>query len=45
VIRAAQRKAAFLVATNVLNADQLSDHERIQTSTEQHSVERGFACL
>jgi transposase len=45
VTRAVQRKAAFLVATNVLAADQLSDQELIRTYKEQHSVERGFSFL
>ncbi|HZC78181.1 MAG TPA: IS1634 family transposase, partial [Ktedonobacterales bacterium] len=39
VARRARRNASFLVATNVLEADQLSDHELVQTYTEQHSVE------
>jgi transposase len=43
------RKAAFLVATNVLDpeqlSDQLSDQELLQTYKEQHSVERGFSFL
>ena len=43
--RAVQRKASFLVATNVLDADQLSDQELIQTYKDQHSVERGFSFL
>jgi transposase len=43
--RAMQRKAAFLVATNVLDPDQLSDQELIQTYKDQHSVERGFSFL
>jgi transposase len=45
VTRAAQRKASFLVATNVLAADQLSDQELIRTYKDQHSVERGFSFL
>jgi transposase len=45
VTRAVQRKAAFLVATNVLDPEQLSDQELIQTYKEQHSVERGFSFL
>jgi transposase len=45
VARAVQRKAAFLVATNVLAADQLADQELIRTYKEQHSVERGFGFL
>jgi len=43
--RAVQRKASFLVATNVLDANQLPDQELIQTYKDQHSVERGFAFL
>jgi transposase len=39
---AAQRKASFLVATNVLDVDQLPDQELVQTYKDQHSVERGF---
>jgi len=35
VTRAVQRKASFLVATNVLDPNQLSDQELIQTYTEQ----------
>lgn len=45
VARQARRNAAFLVATNMLDPAQLSDHELVQTYTEQHSVERGFAFL
>ena len=45
VARAVQRKAAFLVATNVLAADQLADQELIRTYKDQHSVERGFSFL
>ncbi len=45
VAREARRKAAFLVATNVLDPAQLSDHELIRTYKEQHSVERGFGFL
>jgi transposase len=45
VTRQARRNASFLVATNVLEADQLSDHELVQIYTVQHSVERGFAFL
>jgi transposase len=41
----ARRKAAFVVATNVLAADQLADQELIRTYKEQHSVERGFTFL
>jgi transposase len=43
--RVVQRTASFLVATNVLDADQLSDQELIRTYQDQHSVERGFAFL
>jgi transposase len=39
ITRAVQRKASFLVATNVLDADQLSDQELIRTYKDQHSVE------
>jgi transposase len=45
VTRAVQRKASFLVATNVLAAHQLADQELIRTYKEQHSVERGFSFL
>jgi transposase len=45
VTRQARHKASFLVATNVLDPVQLSDHELVQTYKEQHSVERGFAFL
>jgi transposase len=45
VAREARRKAAFLVATNVLDPAQLSDHELIRIYKEQHSVERGFSFL
>jgi transposase len=45
VTRQARRNACFLVATNVLDPAQLSGHELIQTYSEQHSVERGFAFL
>jgi transposase len=45
VAREAQRKAAFVVATNVLDPAQLSSHELIHTYKDQHSVERGFAFL
>jgi transposase len=43
--RGARRQACFLVATNVLDPDVLSDHHLIQTYLEQHSVERGFTFL
>jgi transposase len=45
VAREVRRQASFLVATNVLDPAQLSDHELIQTYKEQHSVERGFSFL
>lgn len=45
VAREARRKAAFVVATNVLDPAQLADHELIRTYKEQHSVERGFTFL
>jgi transposase len=45
VTHAVQRKAAFLVATNVLDAAALADQELIQTYKEQVSVERGFSFL
>lgn len=45
VTRVAQRKASFLVATNILDTDQLGDLELIHTYKEQHSVERGFSFL
>jgi transposase len=45
VAQAVRRQASFLVATNVLDPTQLSDHELIQTYQDQHSVERGFAFL
>jgi transposase len=45
VAREARRKAAFLVATNVLDPTQLSDQELIRIYKEQHSVERGFSFL
>jgi len=43
--REEHRKAAFLVATNMLDPQHLSDQELIQTYKEQHSVERGFSFL
>jgi transposase len=43
--REAQRKAAFLIATNVLDASTLPDRELIQTYKAQSAVERGFAFL
>lgn len=45
VARQARLNASFLAATNVLNSAKLSDHELVQTYSEQHSVERGFAFL
>jgi transposase len=45
VAREVRRKATFLVATNVLDPAQLSDHELIRIYKEQHSVERGFSFL
>jgi transposase len=45
VMRAVQRTASFLVATNVLEPEQLADQELIRTYQEQHSVERGFSFL
>jgi transposase len=43
--REVRRKAAFLVATNVLEAAALPDRELIQTDKAQSMVERGFAFL
>src|SRR5262249_42251780 len=43
--RAVRRKAAFLVATNVLDETTLSDLEVIQTYKAQSAVERGFSFL
>lgn len=43
--REVRRKAAFLVATNVLNQTSLADLEVIQTYKAQSAVERGFAFL
>jgi transposase len=45
VAQEARSKAAFLVATNVLDPAPLSDYELIRTYKEQHSVERGFSFL
>ena len=45
VQRVAARQACFLVATNVLDQQVLSDQDLIQTYKEQTSVERGFAFL
>lgn len=43
--QAVGRAASFIVATNVLEAAQLSDEELIAIYKGQHSVERGFAFL
>jgi transposase len=43
--RAVERSASFIVATNELDAAQLSDEELIAIYKDQHSVERGFAFL
>ncbi len=43
--QAVARSASFIVATNVLDAAQLSDEELIAIYKDQHSVERGFAFL
>ncbi|HEV2458694.1 MAG TPA: hypothetical protein VGS80_10040 [Ktedonobacterales bacterium] len=43
--REVRRQAAFLIATNVLDPAQLSDHELIRTYKDQQSVERGFSFL
>jgi transposase len=45
VTRAVQSEASFLAATTVLDADELSDEELIQTYEDQHGVERGFRFL
>jgi transposase len=45
LVRAGRRKACFLVATTLLDPEQLSDRELIQTDNDQGSVERGFAFL
>jgi transposase len=45
VARQVRRRAAFLVATNVTDPQELPDHELIQTYKDQGSVERGFAFL
>jgi transposase len=45
VAREVRRKAAFLIATNVLDPAQLSDYELIRTYKDQQSVERGFSFL
>jgi transposase len=41
----ALRRAAFIVATNVMDPADLSDGEVLQTYKQQDSVERGFAFL
>jgi transposase len=43
--REAQRRARFLVATNVLESTDLSDEQVISTYKAQSGVERGFAFL
>jgi transposase len=43
--REAQRKACFIIATNVLDSDQLSDEQLIRLYKDQGSVERGFRFL
>jgi transposase len=43
--RTVQRAASFIVATNVLDPEQLADEELIAVYKEQHRVERGFAFL
>jgi len=45
VVYEAQRRAAFIIATNVLETTQLPDAEVIRTYRAQGSVERGFAFL
>ncbi len=40
-----RRRACFIVATNVLDAAELSDEELVTTYKEQGSVERGFRFL
>ncbi len=45
VEREVRRKAAFLIATNVLEVAALPDRELIQTYKAQSAVERGFAFL
>jgi transposase len=41
----ARKKAAFIVATNILDAQRLSDEQVISTYKEQGGVERGFRFL
>src|SRR5258708_7923398 len=43
--REALRRAAFIVATNVLDPEQLPDQDLIATYKAQSAVERGFAFL
>ena len=45
VERVASKKAAFIVATNILDAQRLSPEEVISTYKEQGGVERGFRFL
>jgi transposase len=45
VVRAVWCKASFLVATNVCDPTRFSDQDVIQTSKDQHRVERGFSFL
>jgi transposase len=40
-----QRRACFIVATNILEATELSDEELVGTYKQQGSVERGFRFL
>ena len=43
--REVERRARFIVATNVLDPQELSDEEAIRTYKAQSTVERGFAFL
>ena len=45
VERVARKKAAFIVATNILDAQRLSPEQVISTYKEQGGVERGFRFL
>jgi transposase len=45
VQREAERKACFIIATNVVDADELSDEQLIRLYKAQGSVERGFRFL
>ncbi len=45
VERETLRRAAFIVATNVLDEHELADADAIHPDKQQHSVERGFAFL